>query len=369
MKKITLICFLLSIVLCINAAYGQDEPVLIVFHSVTCHKCIEAKQNVLPTVEKEFKGLVRFEYRDIADINNYTLFLSLKQAHKVKIQLSLPVFYMKGEFLTQDIDLRRQLRSFILNGLQRQQQLQPGSQVDLKDIFKHFSWMGVTIAGLEDGINPCAFTVIIFFISFLALQGYRRRELTVIGIFFIVAVFATYLLIGIGIFNFLYSLKEFWFLTKIVNFVIGAVTIALGFLAFFDFLKFKRTNDTETQTLQLPKAIKDRIHALIGLYYRKDRKTTKNKPPSMVKLITTAILTGFLVTLLEAVCTGQLYLPTISFILKNTPLKLQAFAYLVYYNLLFIMPLCVILFLALLGVTSAQFYGVIILCFRRIFNL
>jgi len=67
------------------------------------------------------------------------------------------------------------------------------------------------------------------------------------------------------------------------------------------------------------------------------------------------LITGFLVSLLEAVCTGQTYLPTITFILKTTTLKLHALAYLVIYNLMFVVPLFIIFIFALLGITSGQF--------------
>jgi cytochrome c biogenesis protein CcdA len=68
-----------------------------------------------------------------------------------------------------------------------------------------------------------------------------------------------------------------------------------------------------------------------------------------------ALVAGFLVSLLEAVCTGQVYLPTISFVLKSTTLKFQALAYLLLYNIMFIAPLVVIFALALLGTSSQQF--------------
>jgi cytochrome c biogenesis protein CcdA len=64
-----------------------------------------------------------------------------------------------------------------------------------------------------------------------------------------------------------------------------------------------------------------------------------------------------LVSLLEAVCTGQVYLPTISFVLKSTTLKLEALGYLLLYNFMFIAPLVVIFVLALLGTSSQQFSG------------
>ena len=72
-------------------------------------------------------------------------------------------------------------------------------------------------------------------------------------------------------------------------------------------------------------------------------------------MIASAFITGFLVSLLEAVCTGQAYIPTISFILKTTPLKRQAIEYLLLYNLMFIVPILIIFAFSVLGVSSGQF--------------
>ncbi|MCX5709531.1 MAG: hypothetical protein NT088_02230, partial [Candidatus Omnitrophica bacterium] len=71
-------------------------------------------------------------------------------------------------------------------------------------------------------------------------------------------------------------------------------------------------------------------------------------------LVLSALITGFLVSLLEAVCTGQTYLPTIVFILKGYR-DVKALAFLLIYNLMFVIPLFVIFLFAVLGVTSEQF--------------
>lgn len=72
-------------------------------------------------------------------------------------------------------------------------------------------------------------------------------------------------------------------------------------------------------------------------------------------LLMSALIAGFLVSIIEAVCTGQVYLPTIIFVLKTAVLKLQALAYILIYNIMFILPLVAIFLFALLGVTSEQF--------------
>ena len=312
----------------------------------------------MPRIEKEFNGKIRIEYHDIASIKNYISVLGLKEKYKKDIVLELPVFFINGNMLNGTGDVKTNLERLINASLGEKPKKSgevPG--IDLVSHFQGIRPVAIITAGLTDGINPCAFTVIVFFISYLALQGYRKLELIVIGLSFIFAVFLTYLLIGLGIFNFLYRLEGFWILTRIFNISIGVFSLILGIFAIYDLLNFRKTQDTEGQLLRLPKAVKNQIHSVIGMHYRKTKETDEKKTVAsrLARLVLSALVTGFLVSILEAVCTGQLYLPTITFILKTTPLKWKAFMYLVTYNIMFIIPLFIIFLLALFGVTSTQF--------------
>ena len=140
------------------------------------------------------------------------------------------------------------------------------------------------------------------------------------------------------------------------NLTVGILSIILGVLAVYDFFKFKRTAQTEGLLLQLPQAVKNRIHSLISSHYRRTKEENgKTLKLHILRLALSALIVGFLVSILEAVCTGQVYLPTITFVLKITRFKLQALGYLVLYNIMFIVPLFIIFLFALLGVTSEQF--------------
>jgi cytochrome c biogenesis protein CcdA len=351
-----LLCLAFSI-----PAYSQPYPEegnkLIVFYSPSCHKCTEAENTVMPNIEKEFKGRIQIEHRDITDMENYKLLLGLREKYNPKIGNVLPTFFFRGHFLDGKGDIKNGLRILISETLKEEPRGKHGLHyIDLIAYFKTFQPLAVISAGLTDGINPCAFTVIVFFISFLSLQGYRRRELIIIGVTFISAVFMTYLLIGAGLFNFFYRLSGFWVISKIFNLSIGIMSIILGALALFDFFRFKKTAETEGLLLQLPKAIKNRIHSVIGLHYRKGKdEAGKNVRPHILRLAFSALTVGFLVSILEAVCTGQIYLPTITFVLKSTHLKLEALGYLLLYNIMFIVPLFIIFLFALLGTTSEDF--------------
>ncbi|MFH0739456.1 MAG: DUF1573 domain-containing protein [Candidatus Omnitrophota bacterium] len=351
------LCIFVGTLYSYRLAYPASLRKLTVFYSTTCHKCLRINQDLMPQIEKKFKESVEIEYRDIAEIKNYKLLLGLEAKYGVKIENTLPVFYMEGRFLNGELQLYNRLEWFInealKNPLLAKEEL-PG--IDLVSRFNDFKPFAVVGAGLIDGINPCAFTVIVFFISFLALQRYRKREIALVGLAFIFSVFLTYILIGLGLFGFLYRLKGFLLVSRIINLGIGLLCFVLAGLALYDFFKFMKTKNTEELTLRLPQSWKNRIHAIIGLHYRKVRPGDGGQEKrSVVELLVSALITGFLVSIIEAVCTGQVYLPTLVFILKTTPLKLQAAGYILLYNIMFILPLFIIFLFALWGVTSEQF--------------
>jgi len=55
-----------------------------------------------------------------------------------------------------------------------------------------------------------------------------------------------------------------------------------------------------------------------------------------------AAATGFLVSVLELACTGQIYLPTLIFISHVPELRANALIYLLVYNFMFVIPLIVV---------------------------
>lgn len=344
---------------------ARNLPKLLIFFSPGCHRCQVVKAQIMPGIENEFRGRVSFEYLNLDNVDNYRLLISLKDKTQPGIKFEIPLFYLNGSFINSEGNIHDKLRMFMLEGLKKQNEKYAQAHINLVEYFKQLAPLAVIIAGLQDGFNPCAFTVIIFFMSFLAFQGYRRKELFLIGAVFIFAVFFTYVLIGLGIFNFLYGIRNFWRLIRAINLVVGASSIALGLFSLYDFFKFRRTADTNGLILQLPQTIKNRIHALIGFYYRlenrgllSDRQShrkDKLAKPRIFRLVLSALITGFLVCLLEAVCTGQAYLPTLVFIFKNTSLKLHALSYILLYNMMFVIPLIIIFILSLAGFTSSDF--------------
>ena len=68
-----------------------------------------------------------------------------------------------------------------------------------------------------------------------------------------------------------------------------------------------------------------------------------------------AFVTGAVISLLELACTGQVYLPTISYVMSVPEMRASAAGLPVLYNIAFILPLLVVLGLAAYGVSTRTF--------------
>ncbi|MFC1528725.1 cytochrome c biogenesis CcdA family protein [Candidatus Latescibacterota bacterium] len=209
----------------------------------------------------------------------------------------------------------------------------------ISELFSTFTFFAVLLAGLVDGINPCAFASILFFVSYLGMIGRKRREILIVGLSFAFAVFITYFMVGLGFFKIINSMAHFELLSKIIFGATGAVCILFGVLSIGDYFK-ARSGKTSEMALQLPAFLKRRIHKTI-------REKTRMK-----SYVAGALVAGFLVSILEFACTGQVYLPTIIMMVGKEGARVWAIFYLLLYNLSFIVPLLVVFGFVYFGVSS-----------------
>jgi hypothetical protein len=228
---------------------------------------------------------------------------------------------------------------------------------DSDSIIERIAAMGpvtVMALGLIDSVNPCAVTVLVFFISFVTFVGYRRREMFLIGISFIAVVFVTYLLLGFGVLNVFKKLLYFEMASKMLSWSIAVFALFLGMVSLWDAWIYAKTKDPEKVALKLPGAVKHTIQQVIQ-ETTDIREKRGYKPKRLLGILGSSVVCGFLVTLLESVCTGQAYVPTLLFILKMETMRSRALFYLVLYNLMFVLPLLVIMVVAIIELNSERF--------------
>lgn len=207
--------------------------------------------------------------------------------------------------------------------------------------FRSFGALTVVGAGLLDGLNPCAFATIVFFISYLAFMGRKGREVLAVGGAFALGVFLTYLLVGLGM---LKVLEQLPFLTTLGRWLYGVTALFCLGLAVFTFLDYRkaRRGQHQAMTLRIPLRLRKRINRVI------------REGAQARAFVPVALVTGFVVSIIELACTGQVYLPTIIFVMGVPEMQGKAFLYLLLYNLAFILPLVVVFALAYFGTTSEQ---------------
>ena len=209
----------------------------------------------------------------------------------------------------------------------------------IREKFDSFSILAVGFAGLGDGINPCAFATILFLVSYLGIVGRTRREILLVGFSFAAAVFATYFFVGLGFFRFVQSLADFSFLAEIIFGGTAVLCLIFGVLSITDYIKARR-GLTSDMSLQLPTFLKKRIHKTIREQARMD------------SIIGGALAAGFMVSILELACTGQIYLPTIVYMVGTDGYTSRALLFLLLYNICFILPLLVVFGIVYFGVSS-----------------
>lgn len=186
----------------------------------------------------------------------------------------------------------------------------------------------VIVAGFADGFNPCAFTVLLLFITSLLAAAQARDPLAAaslrgrvigLGSIYIASVFLTYLALGVGLLS-----TTALFTERHLPARLGAVaSIGLGLWMlkdyFFPELGFR---------LRAPAAV-------MGWARASARRMT----------VPALVAGGVLIGLCTVPCSGAIYLAVLS-LLAAEPSVLAGFGYLVLYNVMFVLPLVIILLLA-----------------------
>jgi len=326
---------------------------IVYFNSPSCREC-EHVRRTLPEILAPWAGRVVVESYDLEEVGGYDkLFVYEDHYH---VEATPPVLFLGDEVLMGGWEILSRLADVVAEELAAGgRTFQPDPQAEgpaegrrdaddlparLAERFESFNAGAVAAAGLIDGVNPCALTTIVFMLSMLAYLGRSRRQLVVVGAAFTAAVFGTYLLLGLGAFKAIKAFSVSHGLSTALACAVALLAFALAAWSLIDAVRYGRTGETKKATLGLPEAIRRKIHEVI----RSGLKTRN--------LLVGSIGVGFLVAVLESVCTGQVYLPTIVLVARSPALRADALAYLVLYNLMFIAPLAGILVLAYLGVRS-----------------
>ncbi|MBI2576440.1 GAP family protein [Candidatus Woesearchaeota archaeon] len=174
-----------------------------------------------------------------------------------------------------------------------------------------------------DAVNPCAIGTLILLISTIIVAG-RQKEMLKIGLIYIFAVFLTYFLFGLGLITFMAAIPQV--VAEYISIGVGLLIVLAGLVEIKDYFWYGKGF-----SLMIP-------HQYVHVMEKK-----------MKNISTKAcILLGVFVATVELPCTGGPYLAVTLLLAQN--FNMTAFLLLLAYNLIFILPLVVILFLVRFGI-------------------
>jgi len=185
----------------------------------------------------------------------------------------------------------------------------------------------VVATGLLDSINPCAIGVILLLLAFLFTIRRARRQILGLGAIYVATIFVVYFSIGLGILSVVRLSDDPHFVARVAAYLL----IGLGVLSLIEY-RWPRF----PVKLHMPAAAHEKVNQLLK-----------------IASVPTTIVVGIIVGLCTFPCSGGIYVSIITLLNAKTTLA-WGLAYLTLYNMLYILPLVVILLAAGNRVTAKR---------------
>ena len=181
----------------------------------------------------------------------------------------------------------------------------------------------LSIAALTNGFNPCGIGMLITFLGYLLVFGGKSKDKNFIlktGVVYIGAVFVTYLVTGLLFYGVAFYIQRWW-LAGVFKYVVGIVLGGAGLIQ-----------------------LKDVFFPDLPIHLRMGTKDFEKLTKLMAKAsFGVTALIGFLTTVFSTPCMLPLYIGTTAVIARSGLPMAKVLGLFLYYNLIFILPLMVIL--------------------------
>ena len=189
-RKLVTIVALAGGLLIVNGE-KSDKLSVDFFGSITCGDCMTIKEKLLTTLENEFANKFSYNFYDIETDSGLAKLIANEKAYHI-VSSSSQMLFLPDTFLSGFDDIMKYGRSMIelriKSGGYNKIALDSTSNTEnLTEILrsKAMNWgflAGTMVAGLADGINPCAIATMIFLISFMATRKRSRHQILLIGV-------------------------------------------------------------------------------------------------------------------------------------------------------------------------------------------
>ena len=306
----------------------DHEPLhLAYFYEPGCKKCTRVEKS-LEFFKKAFPGMNVREF-NVMDREDMIInaALCIKTGVPEDKFFNTPSLFIGNDYLIKeeltDSKLKNLLVKYELEGSPKIWELTPEELEYARNRtlegFGKFSFFTILLAGLVDGINPCAFITILFFVAYLGVAGRKGFQIILVGISFTLGIFSAYFALGFGLYSLIDKIKALPVISMIVYIGTCIFLYVLAVLTIIDFFRFKK-GKMEEGILNLPKPLRDLINKVI-------RKNVKIR-----YYVIASFFIAIIVSIIELACTGQVYIPTIIYATKVSSSRFRAILYLLVYN-------------------------------------
>jgi cytochrome c biogenesis protein CcdA len=291
-------------------ATGVDNSILVVLVTSACENCEKAKALLgkLPdriTLADGSSSPLDIYYFNVAEDEGLLAALHFSGAYKVpeSRQIVPTVFYTGGYLAGYEeiaVGLDKVLSSGAAKGF-----VYPGSTNAAAPELAWRELPAIFLAGLLGGVNPCSVSMLLLLLSLLAAKSGRILPL---GLTYVGSKMIAYLALGFGLFSLGQSLNQELLVSVsgIIRMVVIILSLLLCALNLADFVNARRENYGAIK-VQLPAALRRFNHRLIN-------KVTATDPRFLILGI---FFLGLAVSAGEFLCTGQIYLATILYLLRT----------------------------------------------------
>jgi len=331
-KKLFLILFIL---LFMQVAYAQEEVCVVYFYSKFCGHCKEIKP-FIDELEIKYQDQIMIHRFDVSAPGNMSVFNNFCIANEYSGR-GVPTLGINDKILVGSKNIEDNLEKEIQAGLDMDEKIcmiddqnicpihnnNNTRPVDTDPVIQDLNkieWYSILplifFTGLGDGINPCAFAVLLFVMAFLQQISHNKKRLLKITTGYVFAVLVTNILLGIFYF---YTSIQIGF-PLIIRYIAITLAIIAGLINIKDFFFYGKGF-----SLKIPSKSKRYIEGL----------AQKATLPS-------AIILGGLVALLEAPCSIPIYLTVLEVLKGHGYNIIQVLPYVFIYNIMFILPLIVL---------------------------
>jgi hypothetical protein len=206
--------------------------------------------------------------------------------------------------------------------------------------FTKLALPAVVIGAAIDSINPCAFGVLIFLMTYLTKVFKNKHKVLLGGLLYTLSVYVTYLLAGLGLLNVVQSpAVSYWF-----YWVATFVAFSAAAFEIKDFFWYGKG-------ISMDMSIIPGSARRIQLWTSKMQQISKKNPKTALAM---TIPIGFGAAAFELPCTGQVYLAILGLINASNVAFTVWFPWLILYNVIFVAPLLVITGLMYYGMSSQK---------------